>query len=299
MKKVYKKQSLWSKILNFSFLFTNDKKKSSSVLQAQKFINKSSKIKLDEKYLKDFTKEDIDDSNVYSYNGTMANNTGRILLYVHGGNFVEHANKYQINFAKKIAIKTNSTLILPIYELLPTGNYEKLLKLLTELYYRILDTPVEEINFLGDSAGGGAILSFSMLIREKRLKMPNNIIMLSPWLDLSMSNSDIINDAKKDKMNGIDGVKYEGMLWADKFDVYNPIVSPMYGNFDKLGKMSIIFGGREILTSECIRFTKLLESQNIDYNSIMYEYEGHDFAAYPTKEGAMAINEIIDIINSR
>ncbi|MDE6292451.1 MAG: hypothetical protein K2L98_02085, partial [Bacilli bacterium] len=69
-----------------------------------------------------------------------------------------------------------------------------------------------------------------------------------------------------------------------------------YGDFNNLGNITILYGGREILTSECERFTSLLEEQGIEYNSLFYKYEGHDFAIFPTKEGKMAINEIVNIL---
>lgn len=297
MKKVYDKQTLWSKILNHSFIFSSSRKISNSVEEAKKFIEKNSlksvKTKKIDKYLK---REENEDYMIYSYNGTLNNNTGKIIIYVHGGSFLENINKYQIKFAKEIAKKTGSTLIVPIYELLPKGNAEKLIASLIDIYIKVLGINPREINLLGDSAGGGVILSLSMIIRDKELRTPDRIVMLSPWLDLSMSNPDIIEDAKKDYMNGLEGTKYAGELWARGMDIKSPIVSPMYGDFSDVGKISIIYGGCEILTSECKRFTDLLDRQNIDYNAIIYQCEGHDFAIFPTKEGKMAVKDIIQLM---
>lgn len=299
MEKIYSKQSLWSKILNYSFCLTKSKKISSSAEETKKFIEEYSKKKMDETiYNKHFVKEEIKGNTVYIYNGTKRELKDRVLIYIHGGSFIEHANKYQLSFARHIAEKTNSTLIMPIYELLPNGSCEKLLNLLDEIYKEILLSYPKEINFLGDSAGGGTILAYSMILRNRKIRNVNNIIMLSPWLDLSMTNPSLVADAKKDTMNGLEGTKYAGELWAKNLDLKNPKVSPIYGNFDNLGKITLIFGGREILTSECIRFHEILNNENIEHNVIMYEKEGHDFAAFPTKEGKMAINDICEIINN-
>ena len=69
MKKYYNKMSLWSRILNFSFRFTNAKKNSSTVEGAKKYIEKLSKKpkykKMPEKL--GFIKEDIEGQSVYSY----------------------------------------------------------------------------------------------------------------------------------------------------------------------------------------------------------------------------------------
>lgn len=297
MKKVYEKQSMWSKILNYSFCLTDSKKISSDASKTKKFIEEYSKKEMDESIYKTLKKECIGDTTVYTYNGSVKKIKEKVLLYIHGGSFIEHANKYQVEFAKSIAKKTDSTLIIPIYDLLPNGTCEKLIDLLDKVYKELLLLNPQKINFLGDSAGGGTILSFSMILRDKGIRNADNIIMLSPWVDLSMTNPQILEDEKKDYMNGYEGTKYAGKLWAADLKITDPKVSPIYGNFSGLGKMSIIFGGKEILTSECIRFHNLLNSENIEHNFIMYKNEGHDFAAFPTKEGKNAIKEISEIIN--
>lgn len=297
MKKIYNKQSIWSRILNFLFIFTSGKKNSASIDNAKKFIEKCSKKKINENIFKEFSKELINNTIVYTYNGTLSENTSKFLLYVHGGNFVEHANKFQVKALKYIAKRTNSTLVFVIYELLPIGNYKKMYELLDAIYSELIKNNPKIINFIGDSAGAGSILSFAQQISEKDILKPENIILISPWLDLSMTNPDLYKAALKDRMNNVDGTRYEGKLWADNLDVKNPLISPIYGKFDKLKKISIIFGGKGILSPECIRFDELLNNANVDHNFIMYTNEGHDFVFFPTREGELAINDIIDIIS--
>ena len=145
----------------------------------------------------------------------------------------------------KIADKTNSVLIFPMYLLAPKGTYKTM--------YRFIENS-DDVNFLGDSAGGGFILSFSMYLRDKNIKQPTNIIAMSPWLDISLSNPKTYEDAKSDYMCGVDGTRYCGKLWSDDLDGTNPLVSPMFGNLNNLNKITVITGGNEILKSDCHRF---------------------------------------------
>ena len=46
----------------------------------------------------------------------------------------------------------------------------------------------ENIILMGDSAGGGFVLSFCQYLKQIKVKQPNNIIVFSPWVDLSMEN---------------------------------------------------------------------------------------------------------------
>ena len=92
MNKYYDKVSLWSKIINFSFKFTNAKKNSETVEGAKQFIEQlkesQTEYKLPEK-LK-FKKEMLNEIEVYYYNGNLKDNNKK-LLYIHGGSYIEEA----------------------------------------------------------------------------------------------------------------------------------------------------------------------------------------------------------------
>lgn len=296
MKKYYNKVSLWSRFLNFSFKFTDTKKNSDTIEETKKYIKKLSKMHKNKDLAKKMglKKTLINGVEVYYYLGNIQDNNKK-LLYIHGGSYIEEANFFQIKFAMKIAKKTNSTLIFPIYPLAPNGTYKTMYSFMDILYMKLLESNTE-INFLGDSAGGGFILSYSMYLRNKKIKQPQNIIMLSPWLDISLSNPKTYDDAKTDYMCGVDGTRYCGKLWADDLDTKDPLVSPMFGDVNNLNKMTIITGGKEILRSDCHKFSEILTSNKIEHNFIEYKGQGHDFGAYPTKEGKLVINDICNII---
>lgn len=299
VKKYYSKVSLKSRAINFLFNFTSSKKIFSNEQKTMEYIESISeyndKYNLPQKM--GMSLEESSDIKVYSYNGSLENNKGKILLYIHGGSYVEQAVDYQIKFAIKIAIKTKSTLIMPIYPLAPKGNYKIMYKHIDDLYKKII-VNAKRINFLGDSSGGGFILSYSMYLRNKNVLQPKNIIMLSPWLDISMTNPELIKSEKRDPMSGIDGNKYAGRLWADGLDVKNFLVSPIYGEFNNLGIITIITGENDILKPDCLLLDNKLDLLNIKHNYIEYKGQGHDFGAYPTKEGNMVIDDIVNIINN-
>ena len=298
MEKYYNKISLWSKILNFSFKFTNAKKNSDTVEGAKKYIKRLSKKQRNSRMPEKLklVKETVNGISVYCYRGTI-DDRNKKLLYVHGGSFIEEANYFQLKFAMKIADKTNSTLIFPIYPLAPKGTYRDIYPLMENIYTRLLKTG-KDINFLGDSAGGGFVLSFGMYLRDKKIPLPSNIITMSPWLDISLSNPKTYEDANNDYMCGVDGTRYCGELWADGLDLKDPLVSPMFGDVRNLSKITIVTGGKEIFTTDCLMFSKKLKENFVDHNFIMYEGQGHDFGAYPTKEGKMVIDDISKIINN-
>lgn len=297
MKKYYIKVSLKSRLINFLFRFTNSKSIFSSQNKTKKYISKISKK--NEKY--NLPKrlgmylESNKNMKIYSYNGKLHKNKGKILLYIHGGSYIEEAISYQIRFSMKVAEKTHSTLIMPIYHLAPKGNYKMMYQCMDELYDEILKY-CDQINFLGDSAGGGFILSFSMYLKSKKKIQPKNIIMLSPWIDITMSNKELLEYEKRDPISGLEGNIYAGKLWAAGLDNKSYLVSPMYGDLKGLGKITIITGSRDMLKPDCLLLSNKLDNLDINHNYIEYKDQAHDFGAYPTKEGKLVIEDITSII---
>lgn len=297
MEKIYKKTSLFSHVVNTFVFFSKDKKNSSTVKDAKKFVKKYSKrnsYKLPDRLR--MKREGFKKMPIYSYNGSMEKKKKRKIIYVHGGTFVEEAKYFQIKFAMNIAMKTNASLIFPVYPLIPNCNCMKLHSLMEELYDAVIDT-TDELILLGDSAGGGFILSFAMYLRDHNKKIPKHVVMLSPWLDLSLSNPDVYKNEKKDYMCGIDGTRYVGKLWADQLDIRDSLASPIYGSLLNLPEMTIITGENEILNCDCHELSEKLAKLTIKHNFIEYKNQGHDFGAYPTKEGKMVIDDIANIIN--
>ncbi len=41
---------------------------------------------------------------------------------------------------------------------------------------------------MGDSAGGNAVVSVMAMLRERNLALPRCAVLISPWVDLSMSS---------------------------------------------------------------------------------------------------------------
>ena len=296
MNKINNKISFSSIFLNCILKKVNYKKNFLNIENTKKHIQKTNTIDYDLPKKMGFSKEKFEGMDVYSYNGRISDNKKK-LLYVHGGAYIENANYFQLKFVMKIAKKTNSTLIFPVYPLAPKNDYRLTYDLMEKLYY-LLTKNNNEINIIGDSAGGGFILSFSMYLRDKGITQPKNIVMLSPWLDISLSNPEIKKYEKKDLILSIDGCKYAGELWKGKLSNNNFLVSPLYGNYDNLGKITIIVGGNELLKPDINKLKNKLDDLKINYNYFEYYKQCHNFAIYPTKEAKDVINNMSSIIKN-
>ena len=215
------------------------------------------------------------------------------VIYFHGGGYVLDMAKQHWQMLDKIGKLSGASILIPIYPLAPANNFEVCFERIISFYDELtkcMDS--KDLIFMGDSAGAGLALGFAEYLRELGKDMPSQIIMISPWLDLSMENTDMKSVQLKDNMLGIDELKKCGRLWAGDVSSRDYRVSPMFGNLDGLPKMSVFTGTDDILNCDAREFKRVCEKKGIDINYFEYENMPHVFPLFPSKDSKEVLKKI-------
>ena len=168
----------------------------------------------------------------------------KVLFFLHGGAYVKGPLALQWKAMTEIADASGYDLAVMDYPKAPEFSGQDAIDYCTLAYDEILKFYTHNnIVFIGDSAGGGLALSFSMLLRDLGRNLPSKMILLSPWLDISMSNKEMDEYKDKDLILTIKGLISCGLHYADGMDVRDWRVSPLYGEVDKLPEAHICVGG--------------------------------------------------------
>ena len=147
---------------------------------------------------------------------------------------------------------------------------------------------------MGDSAGGGLALALSLDIKNQEgFVKPYKIILLSPWLDITQSNQEILAIEKKDKMLKVKNLNFTGKLYAGTLDTKDYRVSPIYGNLADLSPVSIFAGTNDILFPDAKKLKNLLEENNIITHFFEYPSMFHDWMFAPFIREAKHTNQLI------
>jgi len=151
---------------------------------------------------------------------------------------------------------------------------------------------------MGDSSGGGMSLALAQLLKIKNLPQPGNIILISPALDMSFSNPEIHEVEKLDPVSAvpalIDIIKWYGGEKGSKYY----LVSPIYGNFEGLGKISLFIGTHDILYPDAKKFKMLADEKGLKFGYYEYPSMIHVWPLFFFPESKKATKEIIEIIKS-
>ncbi|WP_326513944.1 alpha/beta hydrolase [Clostridium intestinale] len=223
----------------------------------------------------------------------------RQILYLPGGGYVEQPLMWHWRFLYNLSQKLNGTITVPIYPKAPNHQYDEVFENVLPIYKDLLTkTSPENIVIMGDSAGGGLSLALSQMLLKEGLPQPGNIVLLSPWLDITLSHPEIESMKKNEPMLNLKLLIESGKTYAGDTDRSNYLLSPINGPLKGLGKITLFIGTHEFFLPDARKFKKLAEKEKIDINYFEYPKMNHVFPVLPIPEAKRAMQQIVDILKS-
>ena len=243
----------------------------------------------------DLKEEYFNDMKVYYVNSN--SNYKNVLFYIHGGYYLHQPTKYHVKMLKRIIKDGNTMLVFPLYPKAPWHTVEDSFDSMVSLFKKIQEENNDKrIILSGDSSGGG----YALALAESLSKQPNELILLSPWIDITMKNEE-----GKDKYLKVDPkicIKkghYAGNAWRGKYPSEDYHVSPINGVLSKLQNVTIFIGTHEFLYPDNVLLFNKLKENNVNATLIVGDRLNHVYPAFPTREGHKAVNQIREIINRK
>ena len=222
------------------------------------------------------------------------------LVFFHGGAYIFEASSFHWKLAEEIVNRSFCRMTLIDYPLAPEHSYRETFKMVQGAYKLLTDLyPGDSMILMGDSAGGGLALALSRkLTEEPAAKLPVKNILLSPWLDMTLSNPEIKNLKRSDHILSVEMLRIAGSKYANGDDLSALELSPVNGEFKDLPATIVFFGTEEIFYADCNRLRSIAASNREPF--IFREYPGmqHDWAIFPVPERKLVVAEICDFIHS-
>lgn len=228
-----------------------------------------------------------------------SNVTNTHILFFHGGAYLLEGSTLHWKLVTTFLSKTNCKVSYIDYPLAPENTYKQTFEMVQQSFEKLInDYPADQFIFVGDSAGGGLALAFAQkLLLDNAAVQPVKIILFSPWLDLSMQNTDIKHQEALDKLLPFDGLIRAGLHYAEGEDLRNYLLSPLNGKLDGLGETHVFYGTHELFYPDCKKLKQL--TQGFD-NFTFHEFPEmqHDWVVYPIPEAKQALDLAIEFIKN-
>ena len=223
----------------------------------------------------------------------------RTVLYLHGGAYVNEIFPEHWALIDRI-VEGGGRVVVPLYGLAPEHGYTAAYRLLTRVYRDILSTVrPADIAIAGDSAGGGLALGFAQTLLSTGLPQPDRLLLISPWLDLTLQNPDIELLARKDPWLAAPGARECGRVWAEGADPRIPQLSPLGGPLAGIAPMDIYIGTRDILLPDVLLLCDRAAAEGAVIDLTVCPGAVHVYPLTPTREGRLASAGIVSALSCR
>lgn len=198
------------------------------------------------------------------------------ILYFHGGSYMAEMSNEHWNFIRDLTLDTKSTIIIPDYPLTPKYNYKDVYNMVEPLYKEVVQkVNPENLIVMGDSAGGGLALGLLEKVSNENMAIPSKTILISPWLDVRLTNPKIDEIQKEDKELNKETLKLAGIAYAGDDGINSYLVNPIDGDLSKLENITILTGTSDILNPDVHLLEEKAKEQGSTINVKEYEGAGH------------------------
>jgi acetyl esterase/lipase len=223
-----------------------------------------------------------------------------VILYFAGGSYLDAPRATHWQFLNALAADTGATIIVPIYPKLPEYSAQESYEAVLALYQAVAEQmSYDRLLLMGDSAGGGMALSLAMQARDAGMTQPDEMVLICPWVDVTMDNPDIAEYADKDPALEADMLARLGSLWAGDLSATDPVVSPLYGDMTGLCPIDLFTTTGELLYPDIIRLDEALTAAGAVHTTYTVDNMFHVwplFASYNIPESQQSYQDIVNIV---
>ncbi len=180
---------------------------------------------------------------------------GHVILYLHGGAFeVGSPSDYQA-FCSRLALRLEAVVVVLDYRLAPEHTFPSAVDDAVAGYRELihLGRHSANIGLVGDSAGGGLVMSCLIALRRGHLPQPAAAVAISPWADLTSNPDSRRRCAESDPFLTSELLQRAADQYLGDADPLDPLASPAFATEQDVSGLAPILlqaAGNEILVDD-------------------------------------------------
>lgn len=179
----------------------------------------------------------------------------RVILYLHGGAFMFRFPRTHARIAGEWCKAFNARALMVDYRLAPEHRWPAGLDDCHAAYRWLLGSGIEACNIVlaGDSAGGNLCLALLHRIKAAGEPMPACAVLLSPFVDFTLSSPSLSLNERSDPIFTARGVVAVRSYYADPQQFLDPGLSPLFGDYEQFPPLLFQASDSEMLRDESLR----------------------------------------------
>ncbi len=221
-----------------------------------------------------------------------------VLLHCHGGGYSTGSSLYARTLTSKLAESTSMDVLCFDYRLAPENPYPAALEDAMKVwnYLMLLGYGARDVVLTGDSAGGNLALALTLRLKQEGRLLPRGMVLMSPWTDLTSSGKSFQTKAEVDPV--LNGAYIDRMVkaYVEGRELTDPMISPLFGEFEGFPPTYIQVGENEILLSDSLRLHQALIKANVSVRIDVCPGMWHVYQMSPVKAAWAAMDKNAEFI---
>jgi monoterpene epsilon-lactone hydrolase len=191
--------------------------------------------------------------------------TGRVVLYLHGGGYVIGSLDSHRHVASEIARDVGGRTLALHYRLAPEHPFPAPVEDSVAGYRYLLAQGIapRNIALAGDSAGGGLVVAALVAIREAGLPQPACGWCISPWVDMEGIGDSMTGLAGTDPIVQKEPLLEMSGLYLNGADPRSPLAAPLYADLRGIAPLYIQVGAAETLLDDSTRLASVAGAADV------------------------------------
>lgn len=223
------------------------------------------------------------------------------VFYVHGGSFVADRSPRITQVVAKFAATAEARVYAPSYRLAPEHPCPAAVDDIVAAWVWFHETyPDEPVVALAESAGAAILLSALQRIRDQGLAMPCGVVLLSPWVDLSLQSWSIAAASLLGTTpHTMESLAVFARFYLNGLSPTDPIASPLWGSFDFFPPTLIHASKGDILYDDAVRLSEKMRDAGSDLTVRLWADETHFWERMGTQKAKQSIMLAAEFIRRR
>ena len=210
--------------------------------------------------------------------------TSQMIFHIHGGAFFVGSIKTHRAFLSEIALRSQMQVLHLDYPLAPENKFPEAGDAIYDVYQTLLAQGIQpkDIIVSGDSCGANLALALALRLKEEdKTQLPSGLILMSPFLDLTLTGESLRYNQKHDALLCTEALEAGIEFYVPKhLDPSIATISPLFGDFEGLPPTLVQIGSKEILLSDAQRFEIKAKEAKVDVEYKLYTGMWHNFQMF-------------------
>lgn len=209
----------------------------------------------------------------------------QVILHCHGGAFFTGSAKTHRALASHLSVLSGADVYMLDYRLAPEYPYPAAVDdaySAYSAYMALLDKgyQAQQIVLAGDSGGCAHILNLALRLREQGQALPAGLVMISPFVDLSLTMPSVKRHKRLDPMVTAHALRRGANAYRGQIAANDPRVSPLFADLTGLPPLLIQVGEQEILLDDALALERKAKAAGVEVSCEVYGGMWHNFQMF-------------------